>query len=332
MAKEKKSGWGGIIAIGALIAVVTLLLKGRSAGAAPPPPPPPPPPVGVLSLENLQISNAFPLVGESVTISAVATTDVSGTYSVSLMVNGAVVQTQNIMITPAQSLPVSFIYTPAGAGLYTVAIGSLTGNFQVVTDPYGTSPTEFIVPQYPAPTDAAALKNKILASPYRGGGGYPAVALKRWDGLSSVSIDAQNAEIPNYIMPDGDIGRWYGPLYLVSADYMAYAVQFLPTWARDIYLLMAGLPAGTPPPVTYRLNVSKQGGGVISATKPKAGLSYNINAGMTVTMTAIPAAGYRFRSWSWPSNPDPNYANWTENPTSWPMIEEISIMAVFDPL
>ena len=49
-------------------------------------------------------------------------------------------------------------------------------------------------------------------------------------------------------------------------------------------------------------------------------------------MSAQPSPGWRFRTWSWPGNPDPDYAGWQENPTSWVMVEPISIVAVFDPL
>ena len=79
-------------------------------------------------------------------------------------------------------------------------------------------------------------------------------------------------------------------------------------------------PTGT----TYTLTVTIEGQG---STIPAAG-AHSINAGDTVTMQAVPAAGYKFKTWSWPGN-DPDYEGWTENPTSWQMTENVSIVAVF---
>ncbi len=59
--------------------------------------------------------------------------------------------------------------------------------------------------------------------------------------------------------------------------------------------------------------------------------TYSITQNQVVTITATPAAGWRFRTWSWPGN-DPNYAGRPENPTSLNMTENVSIIAVFDPI
>src|SRR3990172_948073 len=64
---------------------------------------------------------------------------------------------------------------------------------------------------------------------------------------------------------------------------------------------------------TYKLIVSAVGQGRVS----RAPGTYKIPRGQTVTMTATPAAGWVFRTWSWPSNPDPSYSGWPDNPTSW---------------
>ncbi|MDP2659120.1 MAG: hypothetical protein Q8R28_00110 [Dehalococcoidia bacterium] len=118
------------------------------------------------------------------------------------------------------------------------------------------------------------------------------------------------------------------------AAYNCQSMGALPSPAYENY--MAAIVGGTPPPppppppptTTHTLAVTVQGAG---STTPPVG-SYEIPDGQVVTMTAIPAAGWEFRTWSWPGNPDPDYAGWTENPTFWAMDEPISIVAVFDPL
>ncbi|MDP2662008.1 MAG: hypothetical protein Q8R28_14890, partial [Dehalococcoidia bacterium] len=119
--------------------------------------------------------------------------------------------------------------------------------------------------------------------------------------------------------------------YGFRAAYNCQSMGALPSPAYENY--MAAIVGGTPPPppppptTTYRLNVSVQGQGSVS---PAVG-AWDVPADQTVMMTATPAPGWEFRSWSWPGNPDPDYAGWAENPTSWIMIEPISIVAVFDP-
>ncbi len=89
-------------------------------------------------------------------------------------------------------------------------------------------------------------------------------------------------------------------------------------------------PTPTPIPVPttinqYTLNIAVQGQGT---TNYGAG-TVNIPANQVVKITATPASGWTFRTWSWPGN-NPEYAGWTENPTSWTMVEPISIVAIFD--
>ncbi|MDD5510613.1 MAG: glycosyl hydrolase family 18 protein [Dehalococcoidales bacterium] len=77
--------------------------------------------------------------------------------------------------------------------------------------------------------------------------------------------------------------------------------------------------------VTHRLNVSVQGQGT---TNPAPG-GYDIPDGQTVNLSATPAAGWTFRTWTWPGN-DPDYSGWPDNPISWPMTEPLTLIAVFD--
>jgi hypothetical protein len=75
----------------------------------------------------------------------------------------------------------------------------------------------------------------------------------------------------------------------------------------------------------YSLVVSVQGQGTTSYGTG----TFSIPPNQVVNITAIPASGWVFRSWSWPEN-DPNYTWWKENPTTWTMVEPISIIAIFD--
>lgn len=81
-------------------------------------------------------------------------------------------------------------------------------------------------------------------------------------------------------------------------------------------------PTPTPIPVRrYTLIIKTSGGGT---TIPAAG-TYKIPEGQKVSVKAVPSSGWKFANWS-------NYPSWTDNPTTWPMIEPINITAVFKPI
>ncbi|MDP2660584.1 MAG: carboxypeptidase regulatory-like domain-containing protein, partial [Dehalococcoidia bacterium] len=132
----------------------------------------------VLDLKTIQVAPDNPYVGGLVSIFVTGDAPVAGAYSVSLKVDGILVDTQTVQLGAGYTGYIGLTWTPPAAGVYRAEVGLLSITFTVVA---GGSPTEFIVPQYPTSADAAALKNKILASPYRGGGGYPSVTLIRWD-------------------------------------------------------------------------------------------------------------------------------------------------------
>ncbi len=77
---------------------------------------------------------------------------------------------------------------------------------------------------------------------------------------------------------------------------------------------------------TYQLNITVQGQG---STNYGTG-TFSIPANQLVSLTANPASGWKFRSWSWPGNSS-SYSGWPTNPASWNMVSDISIIAIFDP-
>jgi len=145
-----------------------------------------------------------------------------------------------------------------------------------------------------------------------------AVSGYRYNGLDTVKAKATLVKSSGY----GGI-----MVYVLNMDTYSIPSRSLLTGITSI--LNDTLPSPPPlPPTIHKLTVTVTG---LGTTIPAVG-TYNIPAGQTITMTAIPAAGYRFRTWSWPSNPDPAYSGWQENPTSWTMVNPVSIVAIFDPL
>jgi hypothetical protein len=80
----------------------------------------------------------------------------------------------------------------------------------------------------------------------------------------------------------------------------------------------APTPTSVPSTTKYTLTIKTSGQGT---TAPAAG-TYQIPAGQKVSVQAVPSSGWKFLNWS-------NYPTWAENPTSWPMIEPVTITAVF---
>ena len=72
-------------------------------------------------------------------------------------------------------------------------------------------------------------------------------------------------------------------------------------------------------PITFDLAIAVSGQGT---TTPAPG-NYQIDAGAVVTVEARPATGWHLANWS-------NNPAWTDNPTSWTMVEGVAITAVFE--
>jgi hypothetical protein len=126
--------------------------------------------------------------------------------------------------------------------------------------------------------------------------------------------------------------------YGFGAAYCGVSLSQLPSPAFENY--MAALAVTVPPPTTtptlgntHTLNLGIQGLGniVYNGTVLPPG-NHQIPANSQINLTALPAPGYTFRTWTWPSNwlRNPGYSGWTSNPTSWTMVEPTSIIAVFD--
>jgi hypothetical protein len=101
---------------------------------------------------GLSITPAEVNSGDKVTISVTVknTGDVSGTYKVTLKVNGATVESKDVTVAGNATQAVTFTTSQAMAGTYNVTIDSLTGTFAVKAAPAPT-PTPTPTPT-PAPT------------------------------------------------------------------------------------------------------------------------------------------------------------------------------------
>ncbi len=85
------------------------------------------------TMSSLGISPSEVKTGESVTITATVnnTSIVTGTYTVSLKLDGTVVDTKQVPLAGGASENVSFTVTKDTAGTYSVAVDGLSGNFTV---------------------------------------------------------------------------------------------------------------------------------------------------------------------------------------------------------
>ncbi len=101
---------------------------------------------------GLSVTPAEVNSGDKVTISVTVknTGDVSGTYKVTLKVNGATVESKDVTVAGNATQAVTFTTSQAMAGTYNVTIDSLTGTFAVKAAPAPT-PTPTPTPT-PAPT------------------------------------------------------------------------------------------------------------------------------------------------------------------------------------
>lgn len=116
---------------------------------APAPPAPRPSPVmprpmltpPIMALEYLNVSPGEAQAGQPVTI----TTNVSntggttGSYTVTLKINGQVKQTRAVNVGPGAAYPVKFTVTKSQPGTYTVNIGGQQGSFTILGTGGGTS-------------------------------------------------------------------------------------------------------------------------------------------------------------------------------------------------
>ncbi|MDP2659423.1 MAG: hypothetical protein Q8R28_01660, partial [Dehalococcoidia bacterium] len=201
----------------------------------------------VLDLKTIQVAPDNPYVGGLVSIFVTGDAPVAGAYSVSLKIDGILVDTQTVQLGAGYTGYIGLNWIPSAPGIYLAEVDNLSIQFTVLA---GGNPIWFMVPASPTLADAAALLAKIQASPYRTPltlwgepfPGWPAVELEDAVTHAIMMPEDQLVEISGYVNPNtGEIGNWYGPMYLVPTGYMPRAVMSLPIWARQIYLLMAEL-------------------------------------------------------------------------------------------
>jgi hypothetical protein len=119
--------------------------------AAPPVVPKPPAPAA-FTTSSLVISPSEVDIGKTVTISIQLsnTGELEGTHTVTLKINGAVVDSRNVTLGGGASQSVTFFTSRDAAGAYTVEINGLSGTFTVKEAP-PTVPPEVPVTPKPAP-------------------------------------------------------------------------------------------------------------------------------------------------------------------------------------
>ncbi len=96
-----------------------------------------PPEPAAFTVSNLRISPAEVNIGDVVSISVVVanTGDLSGSYDVSLEINGAVVETKSVTVAGSSSQTVSFATSQNFIGTYTINVDTLSGSFTVTEAP-----------------------------------------------------------------------------------------------------------------------------------------------------------------------------------------------------
>ncbi|PVX23936.1 MAG: hypothetical protein CW691_09085 [Candidatus Bathyarchaeum sp.] len=100
-----------------------------------------------LQLANLGISRAKAGIGDPVTVSATATNigDVSGEFSLELLVNDQTRETKLLQLDAGETTTVQFDVVESAEGDYVVKLGTLTVSFTVTSDAQPIKPAEFQV-------------------------------------------------------------------------------------------------------------------------------------------------------------------------------------------
>lgn len=122
MGKHKSGFWFLVVA---LLVVMSLLAACKGAEPAP----------AAFQLSDLSVQPAQVESGKSVTVSVKVsnTGGQSGSYTVTLNLNGVKETDKLVTVAAESSQTVTFTVTKTAAGNYQVAVGNLTGNFTVTT-------------------------------------------------------------------------------------------------------------------------------------------------------------------------------------------------------
>ena len=124
-----------------------------------------PPAPAAFAVSDLAVSPAKVNVGEAVTISVLVTNtgELSGSYQVTLKVNGVVVATKEVTVAGGSSQKVTFTTTKNVAGTYTVDVNGLVDRF-VVKAPLPPAPAAFKVSQLSISPTAVQVGEKVTIS------------------------------------------------------------------------------------------------------------------------------------------------------------------------
>ena len=100
-------------------------------------------PPAAFTVSNLQVTPATVEPGSQVivTVSVSNAGGQSGSTMVELKVNGVVADTKTITLNPGASTTATFSVTKDASGIYTVAVGNLTGSFTVTPPPQPPTPS-----------------------------------------------------------------------------------------------------------------------------------------------------------------------------------------------
>jgi hypothetical protein len=100
-----------------------------------------------LQLTNLRISRIEAGIGETITVSALATNigDLAGEFSLDIFVNDKKVETKVIYLDSGVNTAVEFEVVEDAEGDYVVTLGDLTTSFSITSNPQPVKPAEFQV-------------------------------------------------------------------------------------------------------------------------------------------------------------------------------------------
>ena len=100
-----------------------------------------------LQLENLRPNRAEAEIGESITVSVLATNigDEVGDFLLELFINNKKWETQSILLTGGETKTVQFEIVESAEGTYTVTLGDLTTSFIISSEAQPVKPAEFQV-------------------------------------------------------------------------------------------------------------------------------------------------------------------------------------------
>jgi len=203
------------------------------------------PPPAVFTVSSLSISPATVNIGETVTISLVVTNTggKSGSYIVTLDINGVKEADETVTVAAGDSQEVSFSVTKEDAGIYSVAVAELTGSFTVVAP---SAPAAFSVsdlslqPAQVKPGEAVTI-SALVANTGGEPGSYTVVL--KIDGVKeaekTVTIAAGDSQEVSFSVTKEDADT-----YTVTVDGLIGSFTVAPAKLPINWPLIGGIIAG----------------------------------------------------------------------------------------